>query len=209
MRLDAYPRMAVSGVRSSWLSRDRKPRCSSRDRRRAAASWCARPASSRSRASRSECAASSMSAASSVVARSCFQLATRTVGPPGAMNAAATIRRPRALLSCLATPSRCGPARVFTAMLRRDGDTTAGSWPSGPAKARHCGVPPSGWVSRATSSACSPRRNDSSATVRPWATGTGPAKVSSISRIVSSTRLRAVTWSSSRSRSTALAAYPA
>ncbi len=43
----------------------------------------------------------------------------------------------------------------------------------------------------------------------PSPTGTGPASVSSISRIVSSTRFLAVTWSSSRSRSTALAAYPA
>ena len=43
----------------------------------------------------------------------------------------------------------------------------------------------------------------------PSSTGTGPASVSSISRIVSSTRFLVVTWSSSRSRSIALAAYPA
>ena len=40
----------------------------------------------------------------------------------------------------------------------------------------------------------------------PSLTGTGPASVSSISRIVSSTRFLVVTWSSSRSRSMALAA---
>ena len=44
---------------------------------------------------------------------------------------------------------------------------------------------------------------------RPSVTGMGPARFSSISRIVSSTRLRAVACSSSRSRSTVLAAYPA
>ena len=64
-------------------------------------------------------------------------------------------------------------------------------------------------MTSATSWACSPRRSACTASTRPSATGTGPASVSSISLIVSSSRFRAVTWSSSRSRSIALAAYPA
>ena len=80
---------------------------------------------------------------------------------------------------------------------------------SGPAKARHWGGWPAGWVISATSCACRPRRSDWTAMASPSSTGTGPASVSSISRIVSSTRFLVVTWSSSRSRSIALAAYPA
>ncbi len=156
-----------------------------------------------------------MSAVSSLVARSSFQLASSTVGPPGAGNAAASTRRPRLLRSCLGTPScpaapsRCAPARICSAVPHSDGDADAGSRPMGPVNARHRGAASGGWVSSATSSARSPRRSDSTATTRPSATGMRPASVSSISRMVSSTRFRAVTWSSSRSRSTALAAYPA
>ena len=65
---------------------------------------------------------------------------------------------------------------------------------------------PGALVTRATSAACRPWRSDWSAMVRPSATGSGPASVSSISRMVSSTRLRVVTSSSSRSRSMAAAA---
>ena len=97
--------MAVSGVRSSWLSRDRKPRCSSRDRLSAAASWCACAASSRSSASRSEFAASSISVVSSLVGGTRRQLASSTVGPPTAVNATARARCLRLLRSSRATPS--------------------------------------------------------------------------------------------------------
>ena len=78
-----------------------------------------------------------------------------------------------------------------------------------PAAARQAAGPSGAWASSATSSASSPRRSTGSAAPRPSATGTGPPRICSISRIVSSTRFRAVTSSSSRSRSTALATYPA
>jgi hypothetical protein len=61
-------------------------------------------------------------------------------------------------------------------------------------------------VISATSSACRPRRSDWTASDSPSPAWTGPASVSSISLIVSSTRFLVVTWSSSRSRSIALAA---
>ena len=132
-RLDAYPLIAVSGVRSSWLSRDRKPRCSSRDLLSAAASWCACPASSRSSASRSEFAASSISDVSSLVGGTRRQVASSTVGPPAAMNATALARCLRLLRSCLATPSRCGLDSAAAAISGREAAAESGSVPSGPA----------------------------------------------------------------------------
>ena len=125
--------MAVSGVRSSWLSRDRNPRCSSRDRRRAAASWCACAASSRSSASRSEFAASSISAVSSLVGGTRRQLASSTVGPPTAMNATARARCLRLPRSCRATPSGCALDSASAAISRSERAAESGSVPSGPA----------------------------------------------------------------------------
>ena len=69
-RLSAYPWIAVSGVRSSWLSLERNSRCSSCERRNAVASRCARSEVSRSRASWSDLEASSRSAAASALGRS-------------------------------------------------------------------------------------------------------------------------------------------
>ena len=87
-----------------------------------------------------------------------------------------------------------------------DGVADDRSVPSGAGEGAPAGRLPAGWVISATSSACRPRRSDWTAMDSPSPTGTGPASVSSISRIVSSTRFLVVTWSSSRSRSMALAA---
>ena len=97
-------------------------------------------------------------------------------------------------------------ASAVSAMSRMGGLADDPSVPSGPAKARQRAGWPAGWVISATSWACRPRRSDWTAMDSPSPTGTGPASVSSISRIVSSTRFLVVTWSSSRSRSMALAA---
>ena len=207
IRLEAYPLIAVSGVRSSWLSRERNPRCSSCDLRSAAASWCAIPASSRSSASRSEWAASSISVVASAVCGPPRQPARSTVGPAGAANVTASSCWPTPW-SGLATSSRRGLASSWSATSSSATGAPALFPPAAVTNARQFG-PPGSRVSSAAWSACSPLRSACRAISSPLATGMGPAKVSSISLIVSSTRLRAVTSSSNRSRSIALAAYPA
>ena len=92
----------------------------------------------------------------SAVARRWRQLATRTAGPPGAGNVTVSpARRPSVLLAlpswwAAASARAAAPAHRRRRLAR----------PVAPACARLRGVPPRGWLSSATSSACRPRRSD-------------------------------------------------
>ena len=89
-------------------------------------------------------------------------------------------------------------------------DIASRSPPLGPTYVHECGRSAVATVvNSATSSASRPLRMDVRATGRASSTVPGRDSASSTSRTVSSARFRAVTWCRRRSRSTALATYPA
>jgi len=72
------------------------------------------------------------------------QLASSTVGPPTAVNATARARCLRLLRSCRATPSGCTLDSAWPASSRSDDAANSGSVPPGPAYARQSAGSPAG-----------------------------------------------------------------
>ena len=154
------------------------------------------PASSRSSASRSECAAFSISAVSCSVTAE-LRPARQQRGRPGRRverNDQDPLRRSAAELRAR---SRRGAPRARVAAASNSSDIRAlRSVPWGPAYARQT-ISPVGLAREQADlvGTAAPGAATAARVRSPSATVTGPASVSSISRIVSSTRLRAVTWS--------------
>src|SRR3984957_11823439 len=126
----AYPVIAVSGVRSSWLSLRRNVCCSSRECRSAIASWCATSARSRSSAIRSEWAASSSRSVASSRRSPSAHDESSTVRPAGAANVTHWYRP--VPVTPVATPSGPPPSSAALAAAM----VVAGTSPPSPKPAR-------------------------------------------------------------------------